>query len=85
MIYLVVYNDINDKTITRLYISMSIHLVVGSTNGYGWLVITIQELYEKSFYTMETIHMLIRKEKENKEKINSLIKKIIEVIDITLS
>ena len=85
MLYLVVYNDINDKTITRLYLGIPINLEVGSCNGYGWLVITIQELYEKSFYTMETIYMLIRKEEEIKEKRNSLIKKIIKAIDIVLN
>jgi hypothetical protein len=84
MIYIIVYNDNTDKTITRLCVSMPIHLEVGSTNGFGWLVISIQELYEKSFYTKETIYILIEKERKNMENRNSLIKKIINVIDILL-
>lgn len=85
MLFIVVYNDNNDKTLTRLYLGIPIHLEVGSCNGYGWLVITIQELYEKSFYTKETIRIMIRKENEDKEKRNSLIKKIIKTIDIVLN
>lgn len=85
MLYIIIYNDKNDKTISRLYITRPIFLEVGSTNGYDWQVITIQELYETSFYRKETILKMIE-EKENKiNKRNSLIRKIIQAIDIVLN
>lgn len=84
MLTLVVYNDNNDKTISKLYSGLTF-LEPGQTNGFGWEVITIQELYNKQFYLSETITKMILKEREEMEKYNSLINKIIHFIDIIIN
>lgn len=84
MLTLVVYNDNNNKTISKLYIGLTF-LEPGQTNGFGWEVITIQELYNKQFYLSETISKMILEEREEMEKYNSLINKIIHFIDIIIN
>lgn len=85
MLYIIIWNDNNDKTVSRLYTSYPIQYEVGIINGYGWQVITIQELYETSFYKMETILSMIKEESIKKEIMNSRIKKIIQFVDLLLS
>lgn len=84
MLYIIIWNDNNDKTISRLYISRPI-LEIGYINGYGWQVITIQELYETSFYKMETVFNMIEEKNKKNDIMNSRIKKIIQIIDIILN
>lgn len=84
MLYIIIWNDNNDNTISRLYTSRPIS-DIGYINGYGWQVITIQELYETSFYKMETVFNMIEEKNIRKENVNSRIKKIIQIIDIILN
>lgn len=78
--YVVVYNSTDDKTITRLCRTRPIQ-AEDETNGYGWEIITIQEIYNQRFYSIETILKLIEERRKKIKKWNSLINKIFNVID----
>lgn len=82
--YLVVYNSNENKTISRMCSSMPLTALNG-TNGYGWEVITIQEIYNKSFYTRETILKLIEEDRKRKEEHNWRINKFITILDTLIN
>lgn len=82
--YVIVYNDSKDKTISRLYSSYQT-LKPGDITGLNWEVITIQELYKKQFFTNETLREMMIEDKEKIERYNSLINKIINIIDTLLN
>lgn len=81
--YLVVYNSNEDKTISRLVCSRPI--LQNNTNGYGWEAITIQEVYDHRFYTIETILKLIEEDRNRKEKWNWRINKFIAILDTLIN
>lgn len=81
--YLVVYNSNEDKTISRLVCSRPI--LQNNTNGYGWEMITIQEIFNQRFYTIETILKLIEEDRKRREKHNWRINKIITILDTLIN
>ena len=81
--YLVVYNSNENKTISRLVVSRP--FLQNNTNGYGWEAITIQEIYNKRFYTIETILKLIEEERKRIERHNWRINKFISILDTLIN
>lgn len=82
--YVVVYNSTENKTISRLCRTRPFPSLDG-TNGYGWEIITIQEIYNKRVYTRETILKLIKEERERIERHNWRINKIISILDTLIN
>lgn len=82
--YIIVYLTKDYKTIFTLYNSIYCDKKIGSLNGYGWEIISIQYLIDKHFYTKATYEIIVRDKEREKEKRNSLVNKIIYLIDTLL-
>ena len=81
--YVIVYNSTDNKTISRLCRTRP--YVEDETNGYGWEIVTIQEVYEQRVYTIETILKLIEEDREKREKWNWRINKFISILDTLIN
>lgn len=82
--YIIIYLTKDYKTIFTLYNSIYCDKKIGSLNGYGWEIISIQYLIDKHFYTKATYEIIVRDKEREKEKRNSLVNKIIYLIDTLL-
>lgn len=81
--YVIVYNSTDNKTISRLCRTRP--SAEFETNGYGWEIVTIQEVYEQRVYTIETILKLIEEDREKREKWNWRINKFISILDTLIN
>lgn len=82
--HIIIYLTKDYKTIFTLYNSIYCDKKIGSLNGYGWEIISIQYLIDKHFYTKATYEIIVRDKEREKEKRNSLTNKIIYLIDTLL-
>ena len=66
--YIIIYLTKDYKTIFTLYNSIYCDKKIGSLNGYGWEIISIQYLIDKHFYTKATYEIIVRDKEREKEK-----------------
>lgn len=82
--HIIIYLTRDYKTIFTLYNYIYCDKEIGSLNGYGWKIVSIQYLIDKHFYTKTTYEIIVRDKEREKEKRNSLANKIIFLIDTLL-
>lgn len=82
--HIIVYLTKEYKTIFTLYNYIYCDKKIGSLNGNGWKIVSIQYLIDKHFYTKTTYEIIVRDKEREKEKCNSLVDKIIHFIDLLL-
>lgn len=82
---LVQYIKPDYRSFARIVSKYPIGVEIGSKNGYGWEVVTIQQLYEKEFRTYETVINLIEERRQKIIEHNSRIDKFVHFLDVIIN